>query len=579
MSIPTVEDSWGRIDAWLLRHAPVSHALLRPPASPSDIRAAERTLGVRFHPDLVASLSCHDGVELQQGAPVLAHYGPLSCVADIVKSTSFLRGISADVPDDGTLDEDDEDDDELATYWHHDWLLITLGVGWQSSDGLFLSCHPGRNWGRLGRYFDEDTPSFTGWASLRHALADLADALESGRPFNGLTSLAYEGALLWEFETTTVPDPVSPLALAAESPEPEPEPPTPSEPLSVPVGRSNGAYLAMVRHRTPSPPPPTQPDVVFAEHLTPTELLRRLGAIPDTVRPRTRARARKAADSTWAAYRPMVRAGSVGGWAYATQEGGAAQFTRSEVLRRVSADTRAVALTRRGPEVQVTVAEDGIPRPEGVRHVLSPREGGGDLWPGSTAAYARFLAELEGEFGITYRPDDDTDAELTSALLLPVLEDVDRDAGQYVGTVRDFDLAALIERTPPARLRTAMAAQLGRLAAETRFDVYDEVSDALARTTRGETVDLTSDSLLDVRIRTLTAEAWAARQRVSGQRAWRDDNDPVTQSDFSAWVLRVGAARALREFVQAGAPAAAATILSRRMSAHWRTELAADLEG
>ncbi|MFE2972748.1 hypothetical protein ACFXKC_56375 [Streptomyces sp. NPDC059340] len=59
MSIPAVEDSWGRIEAWLLRHAPVSHALLRPPASPSAIRAAERALGVRFHSDLVASLNCH----------------------------------------------------------------------------------------------------------------------------------------------------------------------------------------------------------------------------------------------------------------------------------------------------------------------------------------------------------------------------------------------------------------------------------------------------------------------------------------------------------------------------------------
>ncbi|MEU2735923.1 hypothetical protein ABZ656_10910 [Streptomyces sp. NPDC007095] len=579
MSIPAVEDSWGRIDAWLLRHAPVSHALLRPPASPSAIRAAERALGVRFHSDLVASLSCHDGVELQPGAPVLAYYGPPSCAADIVKSTSFLRGISADVPDDDVLGEDDEDDDGLATYWHHDWLLITLGIGWQSSDGLFLSCHPGRNWGRLGHYFDEDIPTFTGWASLRHALADLADALERGRPFDGRTPLAYEGALLWEDETTAVPDPVSPLALAAESAEPDPEPPVPSEPLFVPVGQSDGVYLAMVRHRTPPPPPPTQPDVVFAEHLTPAELLRRLGAIPDTVHPRTRARAQKSADLPWAAYRPMVRAGSVGGWAYATQEGGAAQFTRPEVLRRVSSGTRAVALTRRGPEVQVTVAEDGVPGPEGVRHVLSPREGGGDSWPGSRAAYARFLAELEGEFGITYRPDDDTDAELTSALLLPVLEDVDRAANRYVGQVRNFDLAALIERTPPARLRTAMVAQLGRLAAETRFDMYDEVSDALARTARGETVDLTPDSPLDARIRTLTAEAWAARQMVSGQRAWRDDNGPVTQSDFSAWVLRVEAARALREFVHAGAPTAAATILSRRMSAHWRTELAADLEG
>jgi cell wall assembly regulator SMI1 len=578
MSIPAVEESWARIDAWLLRHAPVSHALLRPPASLSEIRAAERALGVRFHPDLVASLSCHDGVELQSGAPVLAHYGPPSCVADVVKSTTFLRDVGAGVPYDDALDEDDEDCDELATYWHHDWLLITLGIGWQSSDGLFLSCHPGRNWGRLGRYFDEDAPSFTRWASLRHALADLADALESGRPFNGRTPLAYEGALLWDDETTAVPDPVSPLALAAESAEPQPEPPAPAEPLLAPQSRPDGVYLAMVRHRPPAPLPPNQPDVVFAEHLTPAELLRRLGALPDTVRPRTHARARKAAESPWAAYRPMVRVGSTGGWAYAIQEGGAAQFTRPEVLRKVSADTRALALTRRGPEVQVTVTEDGVPNPEGVGHVLSPREGGSDSWPGSTAAYARFLAELEGEFGIAYRPDDDTDVELTSALLLPVLEDVDGASNRYVGVVRHFDLAALIERTPPARLRTAMAAQLARLAAETRLDVYDEVSDALARTTRGESVHLAPDSPLDLRIRTLTAETWAARQMVSGQRGRRDDNGPVTHADFSAWALRVEAARALREFVDAGAPAAAATILHLRMSAHWRTQLAADLQ-
>ncbi|MGW3248710.1 hypothetical protein [Streptomyces sp. NPDC001070] len=274
----------------------------------------------------------------------------------------------------------------------------------------------------------------------------------------------------------------------------------------------------------------------------------------------------------------MVRAGSTGGWAYAIQEGGAAQFTRPEVLRRVSASTRAVALTRRGPEVQVTVTEDGVPNPDGARHLLSPREGGGDSWPGSTAAYARFLGQLEGEFGISYRPDDDTDAELTSALLLPVLEDVDGAANRYVGVVRHFDLAALIERTPPARLRTAMAAQLARLAAETRLDVYEEVSDALVRTARGESVDLAPDSPLDLRIRTLTAEAWAARQMVSGQRGRRDGNGPVTHSDSSAWALRAEACRALREFAEAGAPAAAATILHLRMSAQWRTQLAADLE-
>ncbi|MEV0634988.1 hypothetical protein AB0I77_08490 [Streptomyces sp. NPDC050619] len=591
MSVLAVEDSWSRIEAWLRRHAPVSHALLRPPAAPSDIETAERALGVGFHPDLVASLRCHDGVELEDGAPVLAYYGPPSGIADIVKSATFLRGIGTDLAQDG-LDEDDEDYDELSSYWHHDWLLITLGIGWQSSDGLFLSCRPGPNWGRLGRYFDEDAPSFTPWPSLRHALADYADALESGGPFNGRIPLAVDGVLLWEDERTTISDPVSPLALAAAAGEPEQpslvEPPAPAEVRPADGGQ---ARLVFVRHRGPARPPlPAQPDLLFAENLTPAELLRRLGALPDTVRPRTRERAEQAADSPWAAYRPLVRAGSVGGWAYATQEGGTAQFSRPEVLRAVSADTRAVALTKRGPEVRLTITEDGVPDPEAARHVMSPREGnirmpgsarlarrlGVDPWPGSSAAYTRLLAELEQGYGIAHRPDDDADTELTSALLLPVLDDIDPEEPRYVTQVRDFDLAALVERTPPARLRTAIAAQLARLAAESYIDVYDEVADALARIGRGERVDLALDGPLDLRIRTLAAEAWAARQPVHP--AWRGDGGPVTPDDSSAWVLRESAARALREFVLLPVPAAAETILHQRMSVHWRTELAADLE-
>ncbi|MFJ8715832.1 hypothetical protein ACIRD9_22015 [Streptomyces violaceus] len=69
MRIPAVEESWARIDAWLTRHAPLTHATLHPPAAQADIEAAERTLGVAFHPDLVASLRCHDGVELGDAAP------------------------------------------------------------------------------------------------------------------------------------------------------------------------------------------------------------------------------------------------------------------------------------------------------------------------------------------------------------------------------------------------------------------------------------------------------------------------------------------------------------------------------
>jgi hypothetical protein len=424
-------------------------------------------------------------------------------------------------------------------------------------------------------------------------LADYADALERGSRFGSRIPLAVDGVLIWDDEKTTSPDPVSPLALAAAAGEPEPEPPAPVERAATRAPRPDGPYLTftVVARGQAATPLPDQPDVVFVEGVSPELLLHGLGAIPDTLRPRTRERAQDSAAAPWAAYRPMVRVGVTGGWAYATQEDGAPQFTRPEVLRRVSAGTQAVALTKQGPEVRVTVSEDGVGRPEATRRVDSPRENhvagpagrpgarrlGVDLWPGSSAAYIRLLAELEGEFGIAYHPDEDADAELTSALLLPVLDDLDEAQNGLISEVRDFDLAGLVGRTAPDRLRAAFAAQLARLAAETRIDTYREVADVLERIGRGERVDLAPEDPLDLRMRTLAAEAWAARQMV--QPSWRGDGGPVSQDDSSAWVVRDNAARALREFLQLPVPVAAATILHERMSVRWRTELADDLAG
>ncbi|MET8453399.1 hypothetical protein [Streptomyces sp. NPDC005209] len=53
---------------------------------------------------------------------------------------------------------------------------------------------------------------------------------------------------------------------------------------------------------------------------------------------------------------------------------------------------------------------------------------------------------------------------------------------------------------------------------------------------------------------------------------------PLTQDDFAAWAAREGAARVLREFLLLPVSVAAAKILHDRMSLHWRSELAADLE-
>ncbi|MFF8413950.1 SMI1/KNR4 family protein [Streptomyces omiyaensis] len=591
----TVEESWDRIESWLGRHAPVTHGLLRPPAVPADITAAELRLGVTFPPDLRKSLLRHDGVELQEGTLRLDYYGPPSGVGEIVRSTEFLREVGKDVAEEE--DELDEEERDAYAYWPHERLLITLGIGWQSSDGLFLVTRPGPHHGRIGRYFDETGSSFTPWSGLRHVLSDFATALENGLPFDGRTPLAHEGRLIWDGGGTVVADPTSALDLAAGTPEPQ----LPAAEPAPPVPRPDGAHAVIAFGSggffQPGPEPPVQPDVVFVAGIDPGELLERLGSVPATARPRSREQARLSAGALWAAHRPMVRAGSCGdGWSYATQEGGDTQFGRPEVLGRLSRGTRVVRLAKQGCEVRVTVVEDGAERPEAGHRVESPREDyvtgpdgqpvlgrggqqwqriGVDPWPGSTAAYTRLLAGLTAEHGISWDPADDTAAPLASALLLPVLDEVP-EARHPVTVVRDVDLGALVERTPPERLHSAMAAQLARLASESDIDGYPEIVRALEQVGRGEPVDLTADGALDLRMRTIQAEARAVRGLLDEARH-QPDLAPVTAADLAAWHGRNAAAGALRRFLLLPLPAAAETVLSLRMSLHWRDELAADL--
>ncbi|MFB7225708.1 SMI1/KNR4 family protein [Streptomyces sp. NPDC056227] len=591
----TVEESWDRIESWLARHAPVTHGLLRPPAVLADIAAAELRLGVAFPPDLRESLLRHDGVELQDGTLRLDYYGPPSGVGEIVRSAEFLREVGEDVAEE-EAELDEEERDEYA-YWPHERLLITLGIGWQSSDGLFLVTRPGPHHGRVGRYFDETGSTFTPWRGLRHVLSDFATALDNGLPFDGRTPLAHEGRLIWDGCGTVVADPTSALDVAAGAPEPR----VPAAEPAPPVPQPDGAYAVITFGSGgffgPEPAPPVQPDVVFAAGIDPGELLNRLGSVPATAGPRSREQARLSAGAPWAAHRPMVRVGSCGdGWSYAMQEGGDAQFGRPEVLRRLSRGTRVVRLAKQGPEVRVTVVEDCTERPEAGHRVESPREDyvtgpdgqpalgpggqqwqriGVDPWPGSTAAYARLLAGLTAEHGISWDPADDAAAPLASALLLPVLDEVP-EAQHPVTVVRDFDLGALVERTPPERLRSAVAAQLARLASETGIDSYPEIARALEQAGRGEPVDLTADGALDLRMRTIRAETRAVRGLLDAARH-QPDPAPVTAADLAAWHGRDAAAGALRRFLLLPLPAAAETVLSLRMSVHWRDELAADL--
>ncbi|GLV87462.1 hypothetical protein Slala03_71510 [Streptomyces lavendulae subsp. lavendulae] len=226
----------------------------------------------------------------------------------------------------------------------------------------------------------------------------------------------------------------------------------------------------------------------------------------------------------------------------------------------------------------MTVVEDGTERPEAGQRVESPRvdyvtgpDGrpalgpggqqwqriGVDPWPGSTAAYARLLAGLTTEHGITWDPADAAAAPLAGVLLLPVLDEVPQ-ARHPVAGVREFDLGALAQRTPPPRLRSAVAAQLARLASETGIDGYPEIARALEQARRGEPVVLQADGAVDTRMRTIQAEAGAVRGLLDAARD-QPDPAPVTPADLVAWHGRDAAAGALRRFLLP-VPAAAETV-------------------
>lgn len=586
--LPTVEESWARIDAWLAEHAPLSRARLRPPASADEIASGERRLGVTFHPDLVASLRCHDGVEPGEVAPAFALNGRFASVTDIVSNTLFLRGIGEDV-------EDLYDDEgELDAYWRHEWLLVTNGVSGDAQDGLFLTCRAGDDYGRIGDYFNEDAASFTGWSSLRAALSAFAEAVERRLPIDNMVPLAFDGALIWEEPTRTVErQPVSLLGIAGRTPEPKPAP-EPERARPEPES-SKGASCITFSFGQPQEPEPRQPDLVFVQGVPAEELLQRAGVVQrETVRERTHDRAVLSAGSNWAAARPLVRAGRCGNWGFLIQSAGSAQLTRPEVLRRLAQNARLVALTKQGPEVRVTVYDHGRPFAQGTHDSLtvSPREdyvqlsGGGRAksvgpppWPGSITAYADCLAGLRDGFGIDFDLERALDEPLPSGLVLPVLGDMPEWSCRPVAEIRHFALGDLVERTPAPRLRAAMAAQLRRLAAETGLDTFPEITQTLAGVERGESPELFEDDPLDLRMRTLVAEAAAARPAL--RPAWQRGRDqpelPATREDFQAWQLRADAADALRRFLQLPLPVAAQSILHRRLSEDWRSELAQDL--
>ncbi|MBC3839304.1 hypothetical protein GXW82_01115 [Streptacidiphilus sp. 4-A2] len=203
----TVQASWARIDAWLHAHAPASHALLAPPADPAAIESAEAELGVRFPPDLVESLACHDG--LTAWANIFPQQPPLP-VAEIVAHWRMCVEIAGDDPD---LCEPKAAGAE--PWWHRQW------IPWAQSDGdaQVIDMRAGPQQGRVGSTAHDDTGSFAdGWPNLAAYLNEVADVLEFGGEVGFWAPyLTTRRELWWSFkgETELNGDPLTPAPTIA----------------------------------------------------------------------------------------------------------------------------------------------------------------------------------------------------------------------------------------------------------------------------------------------------------------------------------------------------------------------------
>ncbi len=392
--LPTVEDSWARIDAWLSERAPASYALLRPPASPAEIADAERRLEVTFPPDLVASLHCHNGVVLREGAPAFAFNGPFSGLTDIVDNALFLRSVGDEVADEY---DEEEDESELNAYWRHEWLLITQGVARDAQDGLFVTCRAGEDYGRIGRYFNEDAPrSPAGRRCVRRCHRSprrWSGGCPSGPGSVGFRRRADLGGGHSHRQGGTR------IAARPRRAYAEPEPAGPAGPAGpargTPPAGWSGALVTSGLGK-PSPQQVPQPDLVFAEGLSAEELLLRVGVVErETVRERTHAHAERAARSLWAASRPLVRAGLCGDWGFLTQSAGTKQLTR----RRYCADSPGHAdrdLTKQAPKCASRCTPTDSPTPRAPRTAWSRPRGRTTCGSRTAPRHRRWASTLAG---------------------------------------------------------------------------------------------------------------------------------------------------------------------------------------
>ncbi|MBE1486889.1 DUF6461 domain-containing protein [Plantactinospora soyae] len=563
MSGERLAESWARIEEWLAAYAVEAYASLRPPADPAAVDAAQHAIGVTFPDELLGSLARHDGCDDRPGGFRLPRgQRPLS-VAEIVggwqQAVSAVREAGPRRPF--------SDNPAPGSRWAP---IMRDPIG----DLYVLNCQPGEAYGTIGKHRSHYGETQLPRAGLR--LGDLwetlAETFRLGQPFEGRLPAGFEGRLYWEAVRRQHPAPRSPLGLAAAE----------SGPLPAPV----------VGVPEPAPDPEVgwisgydNVTLTFVHRITQAELFRRFGVDPARSVSRTR-RQLLELERTWTeGYRPALRVGYAGDWAFAVEEfhseGG-----RPERLRRLSAGTWAAALHYAAGHLRLTVVADGT--------VVFGYDNHRPESPTGTEP-DRFLPMLRAA-GLA-PPDHDRNPDLDVPALLDVLRaewGIVLDGRMLAGALPAAQYRPLLPESPPPgdwaarsepgirvllahapepRLRSALVAQARRLATETGLDGYPELAEALDRMATGERWRIDEDSPCGLRMHEILAEAQAARH-------WDQDprvEDRLDPAERAAWGRRAGAVEGIVGLLCWPLPAVARHLLTQRLSPDWRAEFVADL--
>ncbi|WP_327236226.1 hypothetical protein OG349_21960 [Streptomyces sp. NBC_01317] len=183
LTVREVKDAWQRVTHWLRRHAPASHAALRPGADPTTLTALEHHLGTPIPPALRALWSLTAGDDGVGGRGCLPGNRALMTLDAVAESYRHRM--------DTTRAHRPEYD--RFTAWRATWIPVVSLSPADSTSGLYLDTETGF----LGGWSRYDEPPADELDTLVTYLEEAADMLQAPALATRDRPGLRDGALVW----------------------------------------------------------------------------------------------------------------------------------------------------------------------------------------------------------------------------------------------------------------------------------------------------------------------------------------------------------------------------------------------